>query len=670
MVVKDFPKFVDWLTGGDFLQNGALFTFCLIAVGCLVVGVVFGYLVSVMRHGPMESFYATAQTLFQLIPDFVRISPRRVLALARLAIKEAFRRKVVLAAVGIFAVALLVGGWFFNPGTDHPERTYIGIVTWGTQLLVMMTGLLIGSFSLPDDIKSKTIHTVVTKPVRSSEIILGRILGFAGLATAMLLIMATICLAFVGRGLAHRHVVDGPSQTVAALRPVEPGQDATIDGRRIPTNTLFVGYTSKVNNHRHRIRVVRQTIGPGQPEPLGASDIFRVVADGSQKYFDRVVVDPEGGHSHSVVVRPATSGNELDAEIAIGPATGFFRARVPLYASSLLFTEANGNTSEKGLVTGDVWTYRGYIVGGASLAKATFEYDDIWPDRFGQADTINLELTLGVERSHKGDINRRVLGSVYFESVPNPDEERRVRLQSNPVVFETSEGEIQSLSFPRTMLGRRLDENGNVITKSAQFDFFDEVAKNGKVRVVLRSEDRDQYLGVSRADVYFRAGEKVYWINFYKAFFGIWLQMLVVVTLAVSLSTFLSMPVTMFGTILVVLLGFVTEFIRSLLLPDADGGGPIESFIRMVTQMNMQTPLQEGFLNTAMQQVDKGLLQVLNALTYIVPDFSRLDFSQFVQFGYWIDGDRLMVATFLALSFCLGLIVFGYFNLKTREIAA
>src|SRR5262245_14105495 len=158
MVVKEFPNFIEWLTGGDFLQTGAVFTFLLIAIGCLLVGLVFGYIVAVMRHGPFEGFFVTANTLFQAVPDFVRTSPRRIVALARLAIKEAFRRRVVLSVMGIFAVALLFGGWFFNTGSEHPERTYIGIVTWGSQLLILMMGLLISSFSLPDDIKNKTIY--------------------------------------------------------------------------------------------------------------------------------------------------------------------------------------------------------------------------------------------------------------------------------------------------------------------------------------------------------------------------------------------------------------------------------------------------------------------------------------------------------------------------------
>lgn len=670
MVVKDFTDFFQWFTGGEHLLNGAVATFLLIALGCLILGILCGYVVAVMRHGPNEAFYVTANTLFQSVPDFLRTSPRRVYALARLAVKEAFRRKVVISAMGIFAVALLFGGWFFNAGSDHPERTYIGIVTWGSQLLILMMGLLIGSFSLPDDIKNKTIYTVVTKPVRATEIILGRILGFAGLSTLLLLIMATVCLLFVSRGLSHRHLIEGPTQTLESLQAVDPTTDPLVDGRRIPANTVYLGSTTVVNNHRHRIRVVRQTVGPGDPTPANLNDVIKVEENAGQKTYYRAIVDPEGGHTHSVTVRPMAPDALNGAEITIGPATGFFRARVPRYAESLRFTKGSGEESDEGMSTGDEWTYRGYIQGGASLAKATFGFSGVTPANFSQTDRIDLDVTLGVYRSYKGDIDKRILASIYFESVPDPEADEQIRFQTEPRTFETLEFDVQSLSFPRQMTGRVLDKNGNILRKGESLDFFDELARNGRVNVVLRCEDRDQYLGVSRADIYFRSGERAYWVNFYKAFFGIWLQMLIVVTLAVSLSTFLSMSVTMFGTVLVIILGFVTQFIRDLIKPDADGGGPLESFVRLVTQQNMQLPLQEGFLNSAMRLSDKGLLRFLNALTYVVPDFSRLDFSQYIQFGYWIDSDRILVAACLTFSFCLGLIVFGYFNLKTREIAA
>ena len=145
--------------------------------------------------------------------------------------------------------------------------------------------------------------------------------------------------------------------------------------------------------------------------------------------------------------------------------------------------------------------------------------------------------------------------------------------------------------------------------------------------------------------------------------------MLVVISLTVSLSTFLSSPVTMLGTFVAIVVGFFGKFIRSLTAIDLEGGGPIESFFRLITQRNMQTPLESGFVTTFMKETDKVLIQMLNSVTYIVPNFSNFDFSHFLTYGYWIDNDRMLVAAMLALSFCFGISVFGYFCLKTREIA-
>ena len=70
-----------------------------------------------------------------------------------------------------------------------------------------MIALLVSAFSLPNDFKSKTIYTVVTKPVRSGDIVLGRILGFTIVGTVLLAIMAVCSAVFVWRMLDHTHTV-------------------------------------------------------------------------------------------------------------------------------------------------------------------------------------------------------------------------------------------------------------------------------------------------------------------------------------------------------------------------------------------------------------------------------------------------------------------------------
>ena len=79
----------------------------------------------------------------------------------------------------VFILILLFAGWFLDPGSLDPARLYLGFVLTTTSYLVLLLVLFFSAFSLPADIKNRTLHTVVTKPVRASEIVLGRILGFA-----------------------------------------------------------------------------------------------------------------------------------------------------------------------------------------------------------------------------------------------------------------------------------------------------------------------------------------------------------------------------------------------------------------------------------------------------------------------------------------------------------
>ena len=117
------------------------------------------------------------------------------------------------------------------------------------------------------------------------------------------------------------------------------------------------------------------------------------------------------------------------------------------------------------------------------------------------------------------------------------------------------------------------------------------------------------------------------------------------------------------------IVGFFGEFIRELATPDVSGGGPIESFFRLVTQNNMETPLETGVGTTLIEQVDNLIVYLLDKLTYLAPNFGDLNFSKFLTYGYSISNDRIFVAVSIAVGFCFGLTILGYFCLKTREIA-
>ncbi|MFN6105379.1 MAG: ABC transporter permease [Planctomycetaceae bacterium] len=136
-----------------------------------------------------------------LIRDFLQTSPRRVWALAVHTFREAARKRA-LWVFAVFAVLFLFAGWFMPELKQSPDmaiRNYVSFVlrtiTW---LTIPVVGLL-ACWGLPEDIRLRSLHTVVTKPVRRQEIVLGRIVGFLGIGLLVLLIVGSVGYVWIVR---------------------------------------------------------------------------------------------------------------------------------------------------------------------------------------------------------------------------------------------------------------------------------------------------------------------------------------------------------------------------------------------------------------------------------------------------------------------------------------
>ena len=319
------PYFQWLLQGGNGETLGALVRFLFVFGGVLLAALVVGFAVAASRRGLLRGGDYTYRTVANGIGELFRTSPRRVWAIARLAIKEAWRRRVVVA-LGVFLLILLFASWFLNVNTQKPARLYLSFVLTATTYLVLGIALVVSSFSLPHDFKSKTIYTVVTKPVYASEIILGRILGFTIVATGLLAVMGLCSYVFVVRSLNHTHrVVEASLENV-----VDDGEVVGKDGR-----------TSRDAGHDHNVEL----------------DV-----DGNGTALAR------NGHTHAI--------QKVGDEYRVSGPIGYIQARVPQYGK-LRFIDRSGQAKEKGINVGNEWTYRSFIDGNTpATAIWTFQVDE------------------------------------------------------------------------------------------------------------------------------------------------------------------------------------------------------------------------------------------------------------------------------------------------------
>jgi ABC-type transport system involved in multi-copper enzyme maturation permease subunit len=619
---RGIPDYWQWLLGHPIDSRlfvpetwGFLWGALAICFLLLIVAPFLAFVITSFQYGPSEAFYYVARAMFSAVTeDLPRFSLRRTLAVSRLAIQEAIRNKVLIG-FAVFVVLLLFAGMFLDVKNSNPARVYLSFVLATTNYLVLLMALFLSAFSIPNDIKNRTIYTVVTKPIRAGEIVLGRTLGFLAVGTVMLLAMGLISYGFVRAGLSHDHAM-----TVADLT------EETLPGT---TTKVRRGQTSFDNHHRHTVEI-------GE-DGKGRTNVVH-------------------GHWHDVEI--------VGDEVKIGPPQGDLIARAPVFGG-LVILDREGKVVPKGINVGNEWDYRGFIEGGppggVSKAAAIWTFSGVSAEKY--PDGLPLEMTLRVFRSYKGDIEQGVLGEIVLI---NPDPAARVK-RSGPILFESKEYVADYRLIPRELNS----ETGT--GSSGKIDLFNDlVSSDGKLSVEIRCVEPAQYFGVAQADVYLRPADSTFELNFAKAYLSIWLQMLLVTSLGVTLSTFLSGPVAMMATVSAVGVGFFGQFIRDVATGAVEGGGPIESTIRILTQQNVMVELdnQESIVIRVVEAMDAVLMRVLQAATYALPDFTRFDTVMFVADGYSIFPALVGQQVTMAIVYFLVVTVVGYFCLKTREFAA
>jgi hypothetical protein len=315
----------------------------------------------------------------------------------------------------------------------------------------------------------------------------------------------------------------------------------------------------------------------------------------------------------------------------------------------LTFHERDGQVG-KGVNVGDEWAYRSFIEGG-TLAAAVWEFDGITEAAFADGG-LPVELTIRIFRTHKGNIERGVLGNL---AVRNPKTGETVDVRN----FESKEDVNDSQFIPRDLQ----------TADGEKRDLFRDMVSDGKLEIWLKCVEPQQYFGMAQADMYLKAGDASFLLNFAKGYYGIWLQMMLVVGLGVMFSTFLSGPVALMSTLGALVGGFFSEFMFNLATGQTWGGGPAESFIRMLTQDNVTIDLEPGLRTTAAYTMDRVMGLWLQLMASVLPDFGRFSFADYVAYGFNISGDTILTFSCRALGFLLPVFVAAYLCLKTREVA-
>ena len=599
-----YPPFWEWLIWSGS-NPGALWIWLLSVAAVAIGGLLASFVALTVRYGPHKAGDIIFKVVVTGTSDLISISPRRVYALAKLAVQESVRRRVLIGFL-VFVLLLAFAGWFLNPGQTDPARLYLSFVMTSTTYLVLLLALLLSAFSLPTDIQNRTIYTIVTKPVRPSEVVLGRTLGFVAIGTVLLAVMAAGSYAFVIRTLSHTHELT--EEDLSAIE-AESG-DAGPQGKH--------GGTSYAAGHRHEVELDADGNGIALAAQQHTHLVTAVERDGRREYV-------------------------------VGPPQDQFKARVPTYGK-LSFKDRNGVPAEKGINVGNEWSYRSYIEGG-SQASATWRFEKLKPEDFPEG--VQLEMTIRVFRTYKGDIDHGIGGSITLRNPRKPEVKQVLKN------FVAKEFSVDRHEIP---LKLTTDEGQTI-------DLFADLVDGGELDIELTCLDRAQFFGMAQPDVYLLRREGTPWLNFAKGYVGIWLQMVLLTIFGVMWSTFLNGSVAMLASLATLVGGFFAQFLTRLALNQELGGGTFESLIRIVKQDNMMTPLDPTISNNVAMWLDAAGRGPLWIVARLLPDFPSLSDVNYVASGFDISSDLLLIHLLTAAGYAVPVLIAGFLFFKVREVA-
>ena len=168
-----------------------------------VIGTFVGGVSSLMGGGKrgLSEFFGV---IGRALSDLALVSPQRIFALATLTTRESVRRKALWIGA-VFLVLFMFAGWFIGDSDDTtPAKAYISFVITTIRWMLLPLAVLLSCWGLPADIKDRSLHTVVTKPVRRSEVVLGRIAGYSFVITAILLVVSVVGYGWILRVVPER----------------------------------------------------------------------------------------------------------------------------------------------------------------------------------------------------------------------------------------------------------------------------------------------------------------------------------------------------------------------------------------------------------------------------------------------------------------------------------
>ncbi len=633
--------------------------------------------------------------------DLLRFSTGRIGAIASVCFRDAIRRRVLwitpLAMLGIVVVCQL------QKPIDEQDaiRQTIKFCFFTTGLVVTVITIITAVTNLPREIENRVVFTIVTKPVTRLEIVIGKIAGFAMVSALILIIMGVFSLSYLnmrswllGRqiaqtlqsagadqsnrsylehfkqeGLLFSQTVEAPKalsqyarlpltpadrviqggmhDAVAAFRVEPPGRPNLMAPTGIPGAPAgALGAAVVLNIGFEQIRAAADT-DAGQPPAASPTPTFNVqfidghtlqVVVASEQVVGQqpaTLIDPTGRQAAIVPLTPEIAAKVADLKdffIQVVPTSQDFLYRFGEKSIAVVVSdgpdtpfrriEAQSNPQLRGSEGRSGQQLHGPERGLQPVAM--YQFRGVNPPAAAH-EKVPFELTVALETGG-ADADAEVATTVEVKVYDRPGNR-----MSDPVLVYPENRRTLFFSLPQSYLTNK------------DFD------------IVITNKTAGHVVSLMPTSLQLVAKRGSFEANFAIGLLVLWLLSVLVATIALCCSTFLSWPIAAVLTVLIILgkwgvsnldigSGLGAQFAQEFFPTSAGGAQLVNSTV-------------------------EGLTKSLVVFAGVLPDITPFGVTEQIERGVTISGAQILEPLQVLVLFGLPLLTAAYVFLRNKEVA-
>jgi ABC-type transport system involved in multi-copper enzyme maturation permease subunit len=546
------------------------------------------------------------------VQGLAKLRFRRIWAITLLSIKEVIRNRLIILFLLILLTLLFPISWFSPP--REQDELLMGVKWTSILMSVLMVfgAMLLASFAIPLDVKSQNIYTIVTKPVERFEIVLGRFLGYTSLFTAAILATSLVTLL-----------------TLVYSNPSEKSLEKTYKAR-VPVRGKLKYESRK---------------GEFAGTDIGKEFNYRMYIGGDPRSTQRAVysfVNPPRGLQ-------SASGDSVPVEFSFD-----------------IYRLTKGEEDRGVDINVRVVTWQtGQAPPGPNEAGGNWKWTDADKEKRYRADALaELRKLPAYSTMDREDAAVSVL------RVAEPDTPEWAvanTLAEKYGYFEFVGKEIFDFGT------ERLYVPAGIFRAAAQSSDGTRDYPEGspRVAVYIHCTTTSQMLGMAEGDLYLLETEQPFEWNYIKSAFGVWCWVVLVIGLAVTLSTYLDAVVTLLAVGFLFIVGFMVQYIYEIGMNIGRGQvGPFQALNQLLNAKIPTAEVGDSPLEKTFDGIDFGVAWAFRRVINVLPDVSTFSWTNYVAEGFNVSVESLIMNFLVLAAYLFPWFLMSYYLIRGREVAA